>query len=140
MFVPHPLDIVAILLGIFLALRKSDVRAEDPARHPGVSLANFDSWRKNTLAAYSLGTRACFAKVLADFAFLAILQRTSMGLGVQRAIGVTLDLAWVIALIACWIATRRAKKQAIAAGINLFPTPMRDRMESDPRISKNDAE
>jgi hypothetical protein len=140
MFVPHPFDIVAILLGIFLALRKSDVRAEDPSRHPRVALADFDSWRKNTLAAYSLGARACFAKVMADFAFLAVLQRTTMSLGLQRAIGVSLDAAWVIALVLCWVGTRKARKQALAIGMNLFRGRAREPLDSELQISESHAD
>src|SRR5262245_37062092 len=105
MLVPHPLDIVAILLGIFLALRKSDVRAEDSARHPRVALADFDRWRNEAIRAYTIGIRVCFFRVLLDFAFLALLQRQAFDLGLQRAIGVSIDLLWGGALVACWLGT-----------------------------------
>lgn len=119
MLVPHPLDLIAILLGIFLALRRSDVRAEDPARHPLVAPEAFERWRALALRAYAVGTRACFAKVIVDFAFLALLKRVPFELGLQRAIGVSLDLAWVAAMLTCWVLARRARRYADSVGIDL---------------------
>lgn len=112
MFVPDPFDIIAILLGIFLALRKSDVRSEDPARYPEVAIADFDRWRARAISAYSLGIRACFAKVIADYVFLFALQRVTPPLWLQRAIGVSITLIWVALLIGCWLAARRARRLA----------------------------
>ncbi len=121
--VPHVLDIPAILLAIFLALRKSDVRAEDPARHPRVPLVDFDRWRAAMLRAYSIGVYACFAKVLVDFGYLAILNRVTFNLTLQRAIGVTLDVSWFVLLGMCWYKSRRAKKMAERLGIDVWRAP-----------------
>jgi hypothetical protein len=120
-FVPHPLDLIAVLLGIFLAIRKSDIRAEDRARHPRVRPEDFALWQSRAVAAYTLGIRACFLKVLTDFAFLAVLRRVSLDLWLQRTLGVTLDLAWILAMIACWLLARRARRFARTAGIDLSP-------------------
>jgi len=120
---PHPLDIVAILLGIFLLLRKSEVRAEDPALHPRVAPADFEGWRKRALAAYSWGTRACFAKVLLDFLFLAYLRRAPLELRLQQTIGISLDVLWIAALVTCWIQARRARRFADQVGIQLARRP-----------------
>jgi hypothetical protein len=117
--VPHPLDLIAVLLGIFLALRRSDVRGEELSFHPNVSAVDFELWRRRAVFAYTLGTRACFAKVLVDFAFLALLRRVSMELSVQRVLGAALDLAWVAAMIACWVLARRARKLAESVGIRI---------------------
>ncbi|MFO7178235.1 MAG: hypothetical protein DIU78_005990 [Pseudomonadota bacterium] len=119
MVLPHPLDIVAILLGIFLLLRKSEVRAEDPALHPGVSSADFDTWRRRALSAYSWGTRACFVKVLFDFAFLAYLRRVALELWLARTIGITADVLWIAALVTCWVQAHRARRFADRVGIQL---------------------
>jgi hypothetical protein len=112
MAVPDPFDIIAILLGIFLALRKSDVRSEDPSRHPQVAIADFDRWRMRAISAYSLGIRACFAKVMGDYAFLWYLQRNGMNLSLQRAIGISITVVWFGLLVACWVASRRARRLA----------------------------
>ena len=112
MAVPDPFDIIAILLGIFLALRKSDVRSEDPARYPQVSLADFDRWRMRAISAYSVGIRACFAKVMADYLFLAYLQRYPMNLSWQRGLGVSITAVWLVLLIGCWVGARRARRLA----------------------------
>jgi hypothetical protein len=124
--VPHPFDIVAILLGIFLALRKSDVRSEDSGRHPRVALADFDRWRAEAIRAYSIGTRVCFAKVLIDFGFLAILQHYAINLALQRGIGVTLDVLWVGTLLVSWVGARRAKRLAEQFGIDFTRNPSQD--------------
>jgi hypothetical protein len=124
--VPHPFDIVAILLGIFLALRKSDVRAEDHARHPRVALADFDRWREAAIRGYTIGIRVCFAKVLLDFGFLAVLQHFAMDLGLQRGIGVSLDLMWIAGLVACWVSSRRAQRLAERSGVDLTRNPASD--------------
>lgn len=112
MAVPDPFDIIAILLGIFLALRKSEVRSEDPARHPQVPIADFDRWRMRAISAYSLGIRACFAKVMADYAFLAYLQRFPISLWLQRALGISITVLWLGLLLASWVASRRARRLA----------------------------
>ena len=57
MLLPHPLDIVAILLGVFLLMRKSEVRRDDPALHEGVALADFEEWRRRALSAYTYMAR-----------------------------------------------------------------------------------
>ena len=64
------------------------------------------------ISAYSLGIRACFAKVMADYAFLAYLQRYPMVLWLQRALGVSITLGWLGLLVACWIRARRARRLA----------------------------
>jgi hypothetical protein len=121
--VPHLLDIPAILLAIFLALRKSDVRSEDPARHPRVALADFDRWRAEALRAYSFGVYGCFAKVVADFVFLAVLERIQFNLTLQRVIGVSLDVSWFILLGVCWYKSRKARRFASSVGIDVWRAP-----------------
>lgn len=121
--VPHVLDIPAILLAIFLALRKSDTRSEDPARHPRVALIDFERWREAALRAYSIGVYGCFAKVLADFAYLAILERVTFDLTLQRAIGIFLDVTWFVLLGVCWFKSRRARKLAESLGIDVWRPP-----------------
>jgi len=123
MAVPDPFDIIAILLGIFLALRKSDVRGEDPARHPQVSLADFERWRMRAISAYSVGIRACFAKVMADYAFLAYLQRYQMNLSWQRGLGASITVVWLVLLVRCWVGARRARRLADELHIDVVRDP-----------------
>jgi len=126
MLVPHPFDIIAILLGIFLALRKSDVRSDDASRYPTLTRVDFDRWQQLALGAYTLGTRVCFFRVLADFAFLAYLQRSSMDLTLQRVLGVSLDLVWVALLGLVWVRSRRARHFMEELGVDLRQQPARD--------------
>jgi len=127
MLVPHPFDIIAILLGIFLALRKSDVRSDDVSRYPGLSHADFDKWREMALSAYTLGARTCFLRVMFDFAFLAYLQRTTMNLAVQRGVGVAIDVIWIAVLISVYVRSRRARQFLVERG--MFLNPPRDAHE-----------
>jgi hypothetical protein len=123
MAVPDPFDIIAILLGIFLALRKSDVRAEDAARHPRVPLADFDRWRARAISAYSIGIRTCFAKVMGDYVFLAYLQRFPVSLVVERTIGISITVGWLILLCVCAFSARGARRLAHELGIDLVRDP-----------------
>ena len=63
------------------------------------------------------------AKVLVDFAFLFVLKRVAFELWVQRAIGISLDVAWIAAMVTCWVLARRARRYARTVGIDLTPTP-----------------
>ena len=119
MLLPHPLDIVALLLGVFLLMRKSEVRRDDPALHQGVALADFEEWRRRALSAYTLGTRACFGKVFLDFAFQALLRRVAFEPWLRTSLGVSLDLAWVVLLVVCWMRARRANRLRDQLGIRL---------------------
>jgi hypothetical protein len=114
---PHPLDIVALLLGVFLLIRKSEVRADDASLHEGVSIADFESWRQKALSAYTIGTRACFGKVFLDFVFLALLRRFPLEAWLRTSLGVSLDLVWVGLLVLCWLRSRRANQLRTKLGI-----------------------
>jgi hypothetical protein len=122
LLLPHPLDIVAILLGVFLLIRKTEVRSDDPAHHPGVALADFEEWRRRALAAYTIGTRACFGKVFIDFLFLAFLRRVSVDAWLRTSLGVSLDVAWVVLLVVCWLRARSAHRFKSQLGIRLPDT------------------
>ena len=110
MLLPHPLDIVALLLGVFLLMRKSEVRAEEAANYPESVRADFETWRERALAAYTIGTRACFGRVFIDFAFLALLRRVTVPETLRWGVGIAIDVAWVAALVLCWMRARRAHK------------------------------
>jgi hypothetical protein len=107
---PHPFDLVAILIGIFLALRRSELAGEEGPADEGRRLA-FELFRAHATAAYTLGIRVCFFKVVADFSFSAYLHRYQTSLWLARTLGISLDLLWVLALVVCWIRTRRAARE-----------------------------
>lgn len=110
MLLPHPLDIVALLLGVFLLMRKSDVRAEDAANYPESLRAELESWRARALAAYTIGTRACFGRVFADFIFMALLRRVAVPDFLRWGVGIAIDVGWVALLVLCWLRARSAHK------------------------------
>ncbi|HET9959599.1 MAG TPA: hypothetical protein VFQ61_34140 [Polyangiaceae bacterium] len=126
MIVPHPFDIIAILLGLFFALRKSDVRTEELSRHPRANAADFERWQALAFSAYTFGARICFAKVMADVVFLTILRQVTPPLNVQRTIGVSMDLAWMAAVAFTFIRARRARRFAEQHGIDLRRSQRQD--------------
>jgi hypothetical protein len=101
---------VAILLAIFLALRKNETRADDGSAWQGVGAQDFEQWRARALAAYTLGIRACFAKVLVDFALAALFERFGAAAWLRMALGVSLDVAWVAVMLVVWVRAHRAQK------------------------------
>ena len=126
MLLPHPVDLIAILLGIFLAMRKTEVRAEEAARYPQVPVEDFERWRALALRAYTIGTVACFAKVILDFACAAIIQRWSLPVWLVRTVGVSLDVGWVVALVVCWLRSRAARKLGEQMGLMMVRSPDKD--------------
>ncbi len=104
MFLPHPLDIPAILLGIFLLMRKSEVRSAECVDASAQSA--FDYWREQALAVYTFGSRVCFGKVFVDLVMSVLVHRVSLPVPLVQTVGVALDVGWVGLLIWFWIRTR----------------------------------
>ncbi len=108
MFLPHPLDIPAVLLGIFLLMRKSEVRAAECIDASAQSA--FDNWREQALAVYTFGSRVCFGKVFIDLAMSVLIHRVSLPAPLVKTVGIALDIGWVGLLIWFWIRTRAVGK------------------------------
>ncbi len=117
MLLPHPLDIVALLLGVFLLMRKSEVRVEEAGNYPEAVRASFEEWRARALAAYTIGTRACFGRVLVDFLFMALLRRvTTFPEALRWGFGIAIDVGWIALLVLCWVRARDAQKLKLTLG------------------------
>jgi hypothetical protein len=105
---PHPLDLVALILGVFSALRQMDVSGRRAESYPGVSAAVFERWQTQAKAAYRLGMAANFGKVLLDLVMARVLWAFAMPAALRTGIGVSLDLAWVALLVLTFLRARRA--------------------------------
>jgi hypothetical protein len=105
---PHPLDLVALILGIFSALRQMDVAARRAESYPGVEAATFERWQKQAKAAYRLGMAANFGKVLIDLVMSRLLWAFPIPTALRTGIGVSLDVAWVVLLVLTFVRARRA--------------------------------
>ncbi len=114
---PHPLDLVALLLGIFFTLRQMESSSRRSDAFPGVSEQAFERWRLAAKSAYRLGGTACFGKVLVNIAVAFVMQRVPMPVAARYAIGVSLDLGWVALIVLAFLRSRRAHAIAREAGI-----------------------
>lgn len=65
-------------------------------------------------------------KVLIDYGFLAILQHYTIGLALQRGIGIGIEVLWISALLVSWAGARRARRLAEQFGIDLIRSPAQD--------------
>jgi hypothetical protein len=114
---PHPLDLIALVLGVLSALRQMETGGRQASAYPEVDPASFERWKTVASSAYRLGTSACFGKVLLDIALSWILRAHPVPFPVQVTIGVTADLGWVALMVVAFTRWRRA--HAVAREIGL---------------------
>jgi hypothetical protein len=116
---PHPLDIISLVLGILFTLRQMDVAQRQAANYPGVREADFTRWWGRARGAYKLGSSVCFAKILLDIAMAYVMQRVPMPAPLRIGIGLTLDLTWVALVVWAVLRSQRAHALARELGIEL---------------------
>jgi hypothetical protein len=121
---PHPLDLVALILGILFTLRQMHVSNRQLDQHPGVSAENFEQWKRRALSAYRLGSSACFAKVLLDIGLSQLMARVALPSGLRIGIGLSLDIGWVALVIYSYVRVTRARSFGREVGIEA-PAPSR---------------
>ena len=117
------LDIVAVIIGILYTVRKLDVRRHEREEFPHVPAADFERWRRLEAGAYSLGSVACFAKVLLDYGFVFCARRVAVPPNVIRVAGAILFFAWVAVLIVVFVRASAGRKLRSELGIDLSPPP-----------------
>lgn len=114
---PHPLDLVALILGVYSALRQMDVTGRQAANYPGVDVDVFERWRHLAQSAYRLGMAANFGKVLLDLVLARLLWALPMPTALRTGIGVSVDVLWVTLVILTFVRARRALAFAREHGI-----------------------
>jgi hypothetical protein len=114
-------DVITLILGIWLTVRKLDVRRREAAEHPGVDAAEFERWKRMALSAYNLGSIGCFAKIALDYALQLGAPRVGVPWPVIRVLGLGLFLTWVALLVTVWVQAGRAKKLQDRLGLVLLP-------------------
>jgi hypothetical protein len=107
-FLPHPLDVPAVLLGVFLLMRKSEVRAAECI--DASAQGTFDTWREQALAVYTFGSRVCFGKVFVDLLMSVLVHRVTLPVPLIKTVGIAIDVGWVGLLIWFWIRARAVSK------------------------------
>jgi hypothetical protein len=125
-------DILALILGILFTIRRLDVRKREPEQFPQVDPAAFARWKRTELGAYMVGSTACFMKILVDYSFRFIASRTGLDWNIVRAVGGSIFLAWVIAMLYAFFRTGRGRRLREELGINLAQAPEPPRDPEDP--------
>ena len=114
---PHPLDLIALVLGILFSLRRMDTAQRDHQRYPHVAVADFDAWKRSALGAYGLGASACFGKVLLDIVLAYVMGKYPMTTVLRWGLGLSSDLGWVVLVVLAWWRIRAAHARARELGI-----------------------
>jgi hypothetical protein len=116
-----PIDVIALVLGIWMTVRKLDVRRREPEQYPEIARDGFERWKTLASSAYTFGSTACFAKLCADFALRIFGPRAGLPWPVIRALGLALFVGWIAALVVTWVRARRAGRLQDELGIRLGP-------------------
>jgi hypothetical protein len=116
-------DVLALVFGIWLNIRKLDVRKLQPEDYPKVPPAEFRRWQDRAASAYSLGSLVCFLKLALDYALKLGGPRVGIPWAVIRIAGLSLFLGWVGTLIFVWVRAFQAGKLRDQLGIG--PPPRR---------------
>ena len=116
---PHPLDLIALVLGILFAIRQMDVSQRQAQNYPDVREADFARWWQRARGAYRLGSSACFAKILLDIAAAYIMRHVFLSMPVRISIGLSLDIGWALLVVLAFLRSQRAHALARELGIEM---------------------
>jgi hypothetical protein len=119
----RPDIIIPLILGVLYTVRKLDVRKRVPEDFPHVARADFERWRDAEASAYSLVSVASFAKVLLDYAFMYLAQRTQLEPQWIRIIGGSIFAGWIIGVVVGMVRGSRARKLRDSLRIDLSTRP-----------------
>ena len=116
----HLLHPVVLIIGVLFAIRRLDVSMRVPEQHATVPVESFARWKLRASRAYGLGMAACFGKVLLDLAFAYWFFRLSPPpAAVRWAIGLSLDVGWVVLVVVSYWQVRKAHALAREIGVEL---------------------
>jgi len=118
---PHPLDLIALILGVLAAMRQLETSGRRPESYPWVDASNFERWKQAARAAYRLGVSACFGKVLLDIALSLLFRVRPLPFPVRVTIGVSVDLGWIVLMGVAFTRWRRASAIAREVGMDRRP-------------------
>jgi hypothetical protein len=114
----HLLHPVVLIIGVLFAIRRMDVSMRAPEQYPTVAAEAFARWKLRANRAYGLGMAACFGKVLLDFAFAYwFLKLSPPPPAVRLAIGLGLDIGWVVLVAVSYWHVRKAHALARDIGV-----------------------
>jgi hypothetical protein len=112
--------VLALVLGIWLTVRKLDVARREAADFPNVDAAGFAAWKARAQRAYNLGSMGCFAKLLLDVALEFGAPRIGVPWRAVQIGGALVFLAWVGVLVTVWVLSARARRLQEQLGIRFL--------------------
>jgi hypothetical protein len=122
--------VVALVLGIWLTVRKLDVSRREAADHPNVAASDFERWKSSARRAYTLGSVACFLKLFLDVALEYGAPRVGLPWRVSQIGGGLAFFAWIASLVTVWVMSARARRledqlglKMLASGTHQDPIP-----------------
>lgn len=125
---PHPLDLIYLILGVLFSLRQLDVNMRVAKNYPNVAEADFDRWKRAAVIAYRIGAWTAFGKVLIDIVLAYAFRSLVPPVIVMRVVGGALDVAAVVLVVYAVIRIRRAR----ALGRELGVETLRRRDDDEP--------
>lgn len=130
---PHPLDLVYLILGVLFSLRQLDINMRVAKNHSHVAEADFDRWKRAAVIAYRTGAWTAFGKVLLDIVLAYVFRSVLPPVVVMRVVGVALDVAAVALIVYAVVRIRRAR--ALERKLGLETLRRRDDEERAPEAS-----
>ena len=116
--VPDLFDILAVIFGVWLTIRKLDVSKRSASDFPAVDPARFEQWRGFATAVYSRGSWACFLKIVLDLGFTQVVA-AHVPLAMVRPVGASIDLGWAAMMILTVVQSSKVRRERDALGIDL---------------------
>jgi hypothetical protein len=117
----HPFHPVVLIIGVLFALRRLNVSMRAAEQYEGVDTEAFGRWKLQALRAYGLGMSGSFGKVLLDYLLAALFHLRPPPMLVARAIGISLDVGWVVLVAVAYFRVHKAHALAREIGVERRP-------------------
>ncbi len=118
---PHPIDVIYLILGVLFSLRQLDMSMRLAKNHPNVAEADFERWKRASVLAYRTGAWTSFGKVLLDIALAYTFRSLLPPVLLMRGVGIAIDLGAVALVIYAIVRIRRARALGRELGIEITP-------------------
>jgi hypothetical protein len=118
---PHPLDIVYLILGVLFSLRQLDTSMRRATSYPNTTEADFERWKRTAVIAYRIGAWSCFGKVLLDIVLAYAFRSLLPPVVLMRTVGIALDVGTVALIVYAIVRIRRSRVLAREVGTEAVP-------------------
>jgi hypothetical protein len=111
-----PLEVLAVILGIFYTIRKLDAVDRSPGDFPQVARGDFLAWQARERAVYHLAALACVLKLTLGLSFQYLLA-PRVDPKVVFAVGASIDVSWLFVIFRTWWFSSKLRKERARLGI-----------------------